>query len=154
MNLAEYREQARRIPFGKRVHSDLYVFLEAGLLFGEPLDLLLTGLVKQFAIPPKFNLLKFRTDELKVSFLSYPNFLSDAHPALRHAITVDLVAGKARHTDYAGNLNPPILHRKEMFLPAGHPLRAQFEALTRAEEAAGLYEHTSTIGFRLDRKST
>jgi hypothetical protein len=32
----------------------------------------------------------------------------------------------------------------------GHPLRAQFEALTRAEEAAGLYEETATIGFKLN----
>lgn len=33
----------------------------------------------------------------------------------------DLVTGKARHTDYADNLNPPILHRKESFLPADQP---------------------------------
>ncbi len=63
---------------------------------------------------------------------------------------LDLATGKARHTDYGGNMNPPILHRKETFLPAGHPLRAQFEALTRAEEAAGLYKSTETIGFKLN----
>jgi hypothetical protein len=63
---------------------------------------------------------------------------------------VDLVTGKVRHRDYADNINPPILHRKETFLPAGHALRAQFEALTRAEETAGLYERTATIGFKLN----
>lgn len=46
--------------------------------------------------------------------LAYPAFESDPHPALRHAITIDLAAGKARHTDYADNPNPPILHRKEL----------------------------------------
>lgn len=55
---------------------------------------------------------KFRTDELKVSFLSYPTFMEDPHPALRHAVTIDLVTGRVRHTDYAGNHNWPILHRK------------------------------------------
>jgi SAM-dependent methyltransferase len=94
--------------------------------------------------------MKFRTDELKVSFLSYPGFMNDAHPALRHAVTIDLVTGRPRHTDYADNLNPPILHRKETFLPENHPARATFEALTRAEEAVGLYEHTATIGFKLN----
>ena len=82
--------------------------------------------------------------------MDYPEFESDPHPVLRHAITIDLAAGKARHTDYAGNLNPPILHRKETFLPTGNPLRTRFEALTRAEEAAGLYEKTATIGFKLN----
>ena len=86
----------------------------------------------------------------RLSFLSYPDFESDPHPALRHAITIDLAMGKARHTDYAGNANPPILHRKEAFLPAGHPLWATFRALTEAEEAAGLYQETATIGFRLN----
>ena len=48
--------------------------------------------------------------ELKVSFLSYPEFMTEAHPALRHAVTVDLVTGKARHTDYSNNTNLPALH--------------------------------------------
>jgi len=69
---------------------------------------------------------------------------------LRHAITIDLVTGKARHTDYADNINPPILHRKESFLPAEHPRRAEFEALTKAEEEAGLYDEATTIGFKLN----
>src|SRR5207248_5141479 len=56
----------------------------------------------------------------------------------------------ARHTDYADNTNPPILHRKESFVSAEHPRRAEFEALTREEEEAGLYEDTTTIGFKLN----
>jgi hypothetical protein len=42
------------------------------------------------------------------------------------------------------------LHRKETFLPEQHPERDAFEVLTRAEEAAGLYEHPTTIGFKLN----
>jgi len=99
------------------------------------------------------NLAKFRTDELKLSFLAYPDFVSDPDPALRDAIAMDLATGKVRHTDYGDNINPPILHRKESFLPAEHPLRAQLEALTRAEEAAGLYENATTIGFKLNWES-
>ncbi len=76
--------------------------------------------------------------------------MEDAHPALRHAVTIDLASGKARHTDYAENLNPPILHRKETFLPPDDPRREIFAALTHAEEAAGLYARTATIGFKLN----
>ena len=107
-------------------------------------------MVRKYGIGAEFHVVKFRTDELKISFLSYPDFFVEAHPALRHAVTLDLVTGKARHTNYAGNVNPPILHRKETFLPLDHPQRVEFTALTQAEEAAGLYESTETIGFKLN----
>ncbi len=51
--------------------------------------------------------------------------------------------------DYFGSENPPILHRKEMFLPADHPLREKFARLTRQEELHGLLDETATIGTRL-----
>jgi hypothetical protein len=150
VNLSEYKEQVGHIPYGKRVHSALYVYRGGGATLGEKVDLLLGGLVKRCEIGPEFNVVKFRADELKISFLAYPEFLREAHPALRHSVSVDLVAGKVRHSDYSDNVNPPILHRKESFLPAGHPRRAEFAAMTRAEEEAGLYEDTTTIGFKLN----
>jgi hypothetical protein len=76
--------------------------------------------------------------------------LEDPHPALRHAITIDMVSGKLRKIDYAKNINPPILHRKETLLPPNHPRNAEFKVLTRAEEQFGLYDETSTIGFKLN----
>jgi hypothetical protein len=150
MNLREYREQLGRIHYGKRLPTALYVHREGLANLSGSLAALLDQVVARYQVSAEFNLVKFRTDELKFSFLAYPEFESDPHPALRHAIAIDLATGKARHTDYAGNPNPPILHRKETFLPADHPLRAQFEALTRAEEEAGLYEETATIGFKLN----
>jgi hypothetical protein len=128
----------------------LYVTRNEASDFGPELNQLLAQLETVFEVGPEFNLIKFRTDELKVSFLCYPDFMDDPHPALRHAITIDLISGKARHTDYAANLNPPILHRKETFLSPQHSRRAAFAALTKDEEAAGLYERTATIGFKLN----
>ncbi len=150
MNLQEYLGCLERLTFGKRLPGALYAAREEGSDFGPELNQLLAQLAVDFEVGPEFNLIKFRTGELKVSFLSYPNFMEDPHPALRHAVTIDLASGKARHTDYADNLNPPILHRKETFLAPEHPRRAGFAALTKAEEAAGLYEHTATIGFKLN----
>jgi len=46
--------------------------------------------------------------------------------------------------------NALYLHRKEQFLPPDHPRRVEFAALTAAEEAAGLYHDTTTIGFKLN----
>ena len=150
MNLNEYREQVGRIPYGKRLPTALYVHREGLAGVGGSLGELLDQVVGRYQVSADFNVVKFRTDELKMSFLAYPEFDTVAHPALRHAVAIDLATGKARHTDYAGNANPPILHRKETFLAAGYPGREEFEALTRAEEAAGLYENTATIGFKLN----
>jgi DNA phosphorothioation-associated putative methyltransferase len=114
------------------------------------LDALLDGSLKRCGVGDEYNVVKFRTDELKVSFLAYPGFWTDAHPALERAITVDLATGEARQADYTENINPPILHRKEQMLPSTHSRRAEFLGLTQAEEAEGLYGETRTIGFRLN----
>lgn len=150
MTLLEYQSLIGNIPFGKRLPNALYILRDSETNLGQELNQILQILAIQHELGDQYNLIKFRTDELKLSFLSYPEFMQEAHPALRHAVTIDLVTGKARRTDYAGNHNPPILHRKETFLPKPHPEWAKFETLTRAEEAAGLYEHTATIGFKLN----
>ncbi len=150
MTLNEYQGYMGQMSHGKRLPGALYVFRDEASDFGPELNKLLAQLAVVFAAGLDFNLIKFRTDELKVSFLSYPEFMDDPHPSLRHAITIDLAIGKARRTDYAGNLNPPILHRKETFMVPDHPKWAAFAELTKAEEAAGLYAHTATIGFKLN----
>lgn len=150
MEFAEYKKCVEQVPFGKRLPATLYVLRGEGVSFGKSLDGLLERLEQKYCISNEFNIVKFRTDELKVSFLAYPDFFDDAHPALRHAVTIDLVTGKARHSDYAGNVNPPILHRKETFVPEDHPRRAEFAALTHVEEQAGLYANATTIGFKLN----
>jgi hypothetical protein len=50
--------------------------------------------------------------------------------------------------DSAQSGNPPILHRKETFLTAGHPLHGKFARLTAQEEKNGLLDETSGIGTR------
>jgi hypothetical protein len=150
MTLAEYRNYVGQIPFGKRLPGALYVYLSGRSPLGAALDSLLQTLVRRYDISNEFDVVKFRTHELKLSFLWYPDFISEAHPALRQSVTIDLVAGEARRTDYTDKSNPPILHRKDSFLPAGHPKWEEFAALTRAEEAAGLYADSATIGFKLN----
>jgi SAM-dependent methyltransferase len=150
MKLSEYKNSLAHISYGKWLPNALYLYRDETADFEPELNKLLAQLVAVYQIGGEFNLVKFRTDELKISFLSYPDFFEVAHPVLCKAITIDLVKGKARQTDYKKNINPPILHRKETFLPADHSLWKAFRTLTSAEEAAGLYEETSTIGFKLN----
>lgn len=95
------------------------------------------------------NIVKLHSKTPKISYLSYPHFDRDPHPALAFSVTVHLQTFRVEVREYLGNKNPPILHRKESFLSDGHPLRAKFAKLTKSEEARGLYEDTSRIGTRL-----
>jgi hypothetical protein len=146
--LDRHQGALRDLPFGKRLPSAIY-YLD-GEEFPIPEELAhLTGKLRdQLEIGSEFNVVKVATQSLRLSFLSYPEFFKHPHPVLQRAVTLDLAAGTIRRTDYRQRPNPPILHRKEAFLPQGHPAMKQFSALTEAEEAEGLYRDTSTIGFQ------
>lgn len=93
------------------------------------------------------NMIKLSRDQPKVSYLSYPDFDTNPHPAL--ARTVVTYPGDLRvlSREYQPTSNRPILHRKEEMVAGDYPLRQKFERLTRQEERAGLYKHPATIGF-------
>ncbi len=155
MNAAAYRQALDALPYGKRLPGAVY-FMDPGEDAAIPslLRITVAELRKRLEIGPEFNLLKFHTASPKISFLGYPDFEKDPHPALKEAIIVDLVTGKVRRDDYQARANPPILHRKETFIPPEHPLHGKFGKLTRQEEAAGLLDDTARIGFRLNWERT
>jgi DNA phosphorothioation-associated putative methyltransferase len=94
------------------------------------------------------NIVKLNRLEPQISYLSYPGFEDDPHPALAQSLSVHLQTFRVRTRDYSDFRNPPILHRKETLLPAEHPLRAKFARLTAAEEAKGLFDEGNRIGTR------
>ena len=94
------------------------------------------------------NLIKLHRHSGKVSYLVYPDFEADPHPALLRSIKLLLRTRELDCYDYATSTNPPILHRKETFLPPGHPLAVQFARLTQQEEKHGLLDETASIGTR------
>ena len=94
------------------------------------------------------NILKMHRQKPQVSYLSYPDFETDPHPALQESLKVRFTGLQIEYRDYRDTSNPFILHRKEAFVAPDHPLRPKFEKLTRQEEVKGLYENTRIIGTR------
>ena len=150
MDAAAIRSAIEALPYGKRLPTATYVWDESGGHLPSLLKTVCAELRRRLEVGPEFNLIKFHTDQPKISFLAYPAFLSDPHPALAASVVIDLATGKVRRDSYAERANPPILHRKETFLPPGHPKAVLFSRLTQAEEKAGLLEDTARIGFRLN----
>ena len=93
------------------------------------------------------NIVKLHMVEPMVSYLSYPEFEKDPHPALAAALSVHLQTFRVRTRDYASRSNRPILHRKELFVSSDYPGHEKFARLTRIEQSKGLYEDTSLIGL-------
>jgi DNA phosphorothioation-associated putative methyltransferase len=103
----------------------------------------LTGFVEETT------LVKLNRLEAKVSYLAYPDFDTDAHPALATSVRADLRRLDVKLRDYRNSSNPPVLHRKETFVPPSYPLFDKFQSLTKQEERARLLEETNTIGTRI-----
>lgn len=76
----------------------------------------------------------------QVSFLVYPTFRSDPHPALEASIVAKLGEIRMKHRYFGESRNPPILHRKETFIPSDDPDWAKFRRLTAQEERADILD--------------
>ena len=145
-DLRRISRATERSTVGKQTPSALYVHKSA-LDALPPLLRLYEGCARSYIGRIEgANLIKLRTDEPMVSYLSYPEFESDPHPQLAEATTVHLQTFRVRERHYRGSKNPPILHRKELFLLPDHPLHGKFARLTRHEESKGLFEDSSQIG--------
>ena len=145
-----YRELVKTVPYGKVLPAATYVHRVEQVcqqgFFGQ----MLSRLSEHHGIGEEFNVVKFRTDAPRLSFLQYSSFFEEAHPSLEEAIAIDLNSGRSLRTTYRDSLNPPILHRKELMLAPDHPRSDEFAALTIAEEQAGLYSNSAVIGFRIN----
>jgi DNA phosphorothioation-associated putative methyltransferase len=138
----------RQTPFGKLTPEALYVHVSAItrlpplLRVYEGCARVLTGAVEGATI------VKLNRLEPKVSYLVYPSFDAEPHPALAMSVRADLRRLDVRIRDFRSSKNPPILHRKELFVPEDYPGREEFARLSAEEDEAGLFQASALIGTR------
>jgi DNA phosphorothioation-associated putative methyltransferase len=137
-----------RADFGKLMPTALYVHT-GGLSRLDPLLRVYEGCARVLSGSVEgTTIVKLRRGEPKVSYLSYPHFDQEAHPQLTSSVRVDLRTLHIKYRDFSDSANPPVLHRKEQFVPQDYPDRDTFARLTQAEELAGLLADGSDIGTR------
>jgi len=135
-------------PVGKLLPGALYVHVSA-LPALDPLLQTYERQARQMASDPSgVTLVKFSLEKPRLSYLWYPDFDADPHPALQSSLQVNLETGKLTDRDYGNSGNPFILHRKETFVTTAYPHYGQFATLTRQEEALGLLNNPRVIGTR------
>jgi DNA phosphorothioation-associated putative methyltransferase len=133
---------------GKLLPDDLYVHRSAVEIL-EPLLRVYEGCGRAYLGEVEgANIIKIHRRSGKLSYLAYPDFETDPHPILVRCIRLSLRNRELNCYDYSRSSNPPILHRKELFLHCNHPLHGKFAKLTLQEEQHGLLTETSSIGTR------
>lgn len=95
------------------------------------------------------NVIKLHRHSGKVSYIAYPDFEKDPHPALHLRVKVTLPTLSIDLFDYSDWDDPPILCRKERLLHKDHELYSRFSRLTRQEETNGVLND----GMQIDRRS-
>jgi len=139
---------------GKRVADDLYVHVSA-LAHLEDIEQRkrIEAALQHPSIcahqPPNVAKLNLRSGRL--SLLAYPDFDNEPFPALEASwvFPPESTSGPTFRI-YADSLNPPILHRKELLVSPTFPGREEWVQLTATAEGLGLFDDTTTIGFRLN----
>ncbi|HAC63957.1 MAG TPA: DNA phosphorothioation-associated methyltransferase [Cyanothece sp. UBA12306] len=142
-------ELCQNSKIGKKLPNALYLHTNAIAC----LDPILQEYEQQARVTEEIKqatLVKFSTDKPKISYLFYPDFDLDPHPALTLSIVVDLQTQQANYWNYSDSNNPPILHRKETFVTQDYPQYQEFAHLTYVEEALGLLNLSRSIGTRLE----
>lgn len=137
-DLPRLNEACQDSPFGKLTPDALYVHV-CGLDQLPPVLRVYQGAARALTgNVDDANIIKLHRLKPQVSFLTYPDFNKRPHPTLKTSIVARLPELRVSHRSFEQSDNPPILHRKETFLPEDHTDYAKYERLTRQEERAGL----------------
>lgn len=135
----------RSSQVGKLLPEALYVHVSA-LSALDPILQAYETEARRLAGAGEATLIKFSIAKPSISYLRYPDFDTDPHPALQASLQVDLQQQQVNYRSYQESANPFILHRKETFVTPDYPLYPQFAALTRQEVALGLLDNPRVIG--------
>lgn len=132
---------------GKRVSGDLYIHrISLSHLTEAELSLVTELNKKLHDNESDWNVVRLSSDN--VAFLLYQKFEDYAFPELLRSTRIDLIDGRKSVRDFSTYQNPPILHRKELLLPADAPNRECYSKLTKELDELGLFYETNKIGFK------
>lgn len=143
-------EQLSASDVGKFVGGYLYLHTSALAALPEAWRHIAAKAIALAQVRPDedFNVIKLHQHGEELSLLEYRDFFDDPFPALRRSWRVSLGRGSVVYRTYEESRNPPILHRKELLLPASHDRLHEYRAMTETAEALGLFSQTNRIGFR------
>jgi DNA phosphorothioation-associated putative methyltransferase len=147
-NLEIVSARCQSSSIGKKLSNSLWVHISA-IEALDPLLRLYEGCASRtIGRPEEANVIKFHCRKPKISYLVYPDFDADPHPALQTSMQVDLRDLHVSYRDYDPNDNPPVLHQKDLLVMSDYPSYEKFAKLSRQEEDWGLFDDWEKIRDR------
>ena len=136
--------------FGKKVLNNLYWHFDLSAAQPEEFQdrIINAEILSGLNAGVNYNIIKYDLNSPMLSLLWYPEFFTDPFPSLETSYRIDIEARRVEKRNYQTSINPPILHRKELFIRADDPHIEQFKALTHTAEQLGLFENPIHIGFK------
>ncbi|HEY9738763.1 MAG TPA: DNA phosphorothioation-associated putative methyltransferase, partial [Trichocoleus sp.] len=95
--------------------------------------------------PDEATVVKFHSGKPRITYLFYPGFDTEPHPALHTSMSVGLRDLHVRYQDHDPEDNPPLLHQKEQLITPGYPGYAKFAKLSDQERKWGLLDDVTAI---------
>tara|TARA_R110002094_G_scaffold42357_8_gene54667 strand:- start:11639 stop:13681 length:2043 start_codon:yes stop_codon:yes gene_type:complete len=149
MKFTVYQTCIKSIGFGKVLPEAIYLHVSGLNHVDEELHKFVLKIASALNIAQdQWNIIKFAKRDFRLSYLHYPDFQEYPYPSLQTSHTVDLAQRTRRTASYADSENPPILHRRELFLHPDDPNIPAFRRFTFEGQQLGLYEKSKLIGTR------
>ncbi|MEM1279664.1 MAG: DNA phosphorothioation-associated putative methyltransferase [Cyanobacteria bacterium P01_H01_bin.152] len=137
-------ERCRQSAIGQQRPNSLWVHVSA-LDQLDPLLRLYEGCASRtIGRPEEATVVKFHVQKPQITYLFYPGFDKEPHPALHTSMAIGLQDLHIRYRDYDQD-NPPLLHQKDQLLMEDYPGYAKFAKLSQQERKWGLLEDIKAI---------
>ena len=138
-------DRCRQSPVGQQRPNSLWVHVSA-LAELDPLLRIYEGCASRtIGRPEETTLIKFHLGTPNITYLAFPRFDSDPHPALHTSMQISLRDLKVRYRDYDPDDNPPLLHQKEQVVMPDYPGYEKFAKLSQQERNWGLLDDVKAI---------
>lgn len=144
-NIDVIAERCQQSPIGQQRSNSLWVHTSA-LDQLSPLLRLYEGCASRtIGRPREATVVKFHTGKPKISYLFFPAFDTEPHPALQTSMQISLRDLYVRYRDYNPEENPPLLHQKDQLVIQDYPEYEKFAKLSKQEQSWGLLDDISNI---------
>jgi len=87
MTFSTLKTHLKALPCGKKLNHSLYIIEESLKIVDQHLYAFVADLKIRVEVGSEYNIIKFFTNEFKISYLSYPDFFSEPHPGLKKSLT-------------------------------------------------------------------
>ncbi|MBE9158215.1 DNA phosphorothioation-associated putative methyltransferase [Nodosilinea sp. LEGE 06152] len=137
-------QRCRQSAIGQQRPNSLWVHVSA-LDQLDPLLRLYEGCASRtIGRPEEATVVKFHVQKPQITYLAFPNFDKEPHPALRTSMAIALQDLYVRCRDYDPD-NSPLLHQKDQTIAPDYPNYAKFAKLSQQEQKWGLLDDVKAI---------